>query len=856
MCPHLYKRITEFRTDTGRFAGLPSTSARSAFDAGGHDKRCRLRHVRCYTRAMTRPMRAVASLALGILAANAAAAATCRIGYASPRSYDRGLALRIGVQTGDFDGDGRTDIASLHRYGVNDGNPDRAGTILLNRGSGAFEQLPLIAPGDFSTILAGNLDNDGILDLVLGGSTPLTWLYGNGNGTFRIGGTAEVRNVTSIALGQFDGRNGIDIAVAQASPPALTILLADANGNYSTVATYPVDNAATAVATADFDGDGRADLVVADSKFVTPYFGNGDGTFTKGASLPTLATLSLTAHDMNRDGRPDIVVGGQKFVTVFVYAGSRQFLFSQQTSIGTDANTIAVTDVDHDANPDVVAVGNGDIAVLRGTQSGGFLPAATYAGGANPVAGAIGDFNGDGFNDVVVSNLASADISIIENLGNGDFDAMRKLEAGDRPVAFATGDVNLDHHLDLIVANQLSNDITIFPGNDAGGFGAPSFFSLGFGPKSVKVGDIDGDGNLDVAALSADGNTVGVLFGSQDGKFHDLTIIPFAQPLCCIELSDLNGDHRADLIYAESQRGVFGVLLSNIGSFGPPTTYLLPNGATALAVGDLDNDSNPDVVVGTPLDVYTFRGSPSGTLTPLGTLGIKDSNAIAIGFLDKDSFPDIVIGSTDVVALFGDLSGSYQSRAHLGVPADRVTAVAIADLDGDGVNDIAATLYRTPLSEHFVTTYLNRGFEFEAQPAVQTETIPSALVAADFTNDTIPDLVVGASAKALFARARCAPPAVTVGVPRFISPGQPFTIVANVVAGAARNATLSILVDGVLVPGTLINPQEPGIARATVTLGAGSHTITAIARFPEGEGASSNPLTVVLSSPRRRAVRK
>jgi FG-GAP-like repeat len=805
---------------------------------------------------MNRLMRVVASLSICLLASNGAFAAVCRVGYASPRSYDRGLALRIAVQTGDFDGDGRVDIASLHRYGVNEGNPDRAGTILLNRGNGAFEQLPLIAPGDFSTIQVGNLDNDGILDLVLGGSSSLTWLYGNGNGTFRVGGTAEVRNVTSIALGQFDGRNGIDIAVAQASPPALTILLADANGNYSTFATYPLDNAATAVATADFDGDGRADLVVADQKFVTPFFGNGDGTFTKGSPLPTLATLSLATHDMDRDGRPDIVVGGQKFVTVFVYAGSRQFLLSRVTSIGTDANTIAVTDVDHDANPDVVVVGNGDIAVLRGAPGGGFLPAATYAGGANPVAGAMGDFNGDGFNDVVVSNLASADISILQNLGNGDFDAMRKLDAGDRPVAFATGDVNHDQHPDLIVGNQLSNDITVFRSNDAGGFDPPEFYSLTFGPKSIKLGDVDGDGNLDIAALSADGSTVGVLFGSPAGKFHDLITIPFAQSLCCIELSDLNGDHRDDLIYAEDQRGVFGVLLSNIGSFGPPTTYLLPNGATALASGDLDNDSNRDVIVATALDVFTFRGSPSGALTPYTTLGIKDTNAIAVGALNKDSFPDLVIGSTEVIALFGDPSGTFQSRVHLGVPADKVTAVAIADLDGDGVNDIAATLYRIPLSEHFVTTYLQHGFQFEAQPAVQTEAVPSALAVADLTNDKIPDLVVGASGKGLFARARCAPPAVTVGVPRFISPGQPFTIVANVVAGAARNATLTILVDGVLTPGTQVNPLEPGIARATVTLGAGTHTITAVATFPEGEGASSDPLKVVISNPRRRAVRK
>ena len=77
---------------------------------------------------MNASMRIVASLSLFALAATTAGAATpCTVNFASPRSYDRGLALRIGVEVADFDGDGLPDIASLHRYG-NDGTPNRTGT--------------------------------------------------------------------------------------------------------------------------------------------------------------------------------------------------------------------------------------------------------------------------------------------------------------------------------------------------------------------------------------------------------------------------------------------------------------------------------------------------------------------------------------------------------------------------------------------------------------------------------------------------------------------------------------------------------------------------------------------------------
>lgn len=806
---------------------------------------------------MKRWMRAVASLSfLTLTMPGAAAPPACRIGYTSPRSYDRGIALRVAVATGDFDGDGLIDIVSLHRF-VNEGIPNGTGTILLNRGHLAFEQKPLIAAGDFGTVAVRDLNNDGRLDLVLGGSASVAILYGNGDGTFRSGGTAEVHNVTAIAIGQFDGVNGLDIAAAQSSPASLAILLANPDGTYSNTSTVVLAKPPSAVASADFDGDGRADLVTADAQTITPMYGDGSGSFSPGPGLTSLVTLSLATGDLNRDGHPDIIAGGRQVVTTFTYSGSRQFALSHLHPTPQDAATVTLTDVDRDPFPDIVIAGTGDISVLRGAAGGTFLAPVTYVGGANAIGGAAGDFDADGFIDVVVANNSSTDISILRNLGGGVLDAMRKLEAGSHPV-FVAPDVNADGVRDLVVANQDSADVLVFINGDSG-FSGPAAYGLGFAARSLKTGDIDGDGNPDVVALSVDGLTVGVLFGSPTGVFHNFTTLSFSHPLCCIELADMNLDSRADLVYAEEQ-GTLGVQLSAGFTFGAAATYPLPSPVTAIAVGDLDNDLLPDVAAATLQEVRTFNGAPFGTLTPRATIDVQDTHALAIARIDSDSFPDIVAGTTDLTILYGNSTQTYVSRGHFGLPSDGITSISIADLDTDGRVDVAATLTRTKTSEHFAVVYMNRGFGLEPQPAIQTETAPMAILAANVTrDDNLPDLIISAADKVLIASSRCAPPSVTAGIasPRAPQPGQPITFVANATAGAGRDATFSFVIDGFVVPGTTTSILEPGVARVTVALPAGVHTVYATVRYPESDGVPSDVVTFTVGGQpgRRRIVR-
>jgi len=797
-------------------------------------------------------MRAVASLSFFTLAVfSSAAPSPCGVGFASPRSYDRGIALRVAVEVADFDGDGSPDIASLHRFG-DDGTPNRTGTILLNRGHLGFDPQPLIAAGDFGTIRAGIVNNDGIPDLVLGGSSSLTILYGNGDGSFRAGTTVDVHNVTSIALGQFDGRNGVDIAVAQSNPGSLTILLANGNGTFSVGATYGLNDAGVGVATADFDADGKTDIVIADKSFVTPYFGNGDGTFVKGTSVSNVSPVSVTTGDIDRDGKPDILIGGGSGVVVYSNAGGRAFRLNGIHGLNGAAKSIVMTDVDHDAFPDVVVAGTGDVAIFRGTAGGGLLPPVVYAGGADAEYSAVGDFDRDGLNDVVVSNINSADISILLNTGGGKLDAMRVIEGGTGASALASTDVDADGHPDLIVAYQTSREVTVFKGTASGELQTPAGLQLGISPRVIRLGDIDGDAHTDIALLSEDASTITFLLGNFGGTFSQSNTLTF-QTLSDFTLADLNGDGKDDLIYADTIGKVFVRFATGGGNFGSATAYDLPEAPVSLAVDDFNLDGHKDLAVATSARVFIFYGAPdgSGAVGLFATVDVPDIAVLRTGFIDGDVFPDLVGVGKNATVIYNDHGISYSSIVTLTLPAVHGTAVAIADFNGDEANDIAVTNFDAATLQHFVSIYQNRkdgSGGFDVLPAVQTELEPKALLATDFNGDGVPDLTIAAAGKVFMARAHCATPAVTLALPRSVAPGQPITLTANGVAGAVRDATYTFFVDGKVAAATPRNPLQPGLARATVTLPAGTHTVSVLIQYAEGGFSSSETLTLVVGA--------
>jgi murein DD-endopeptidase MepM/ murein hydrolase activator NlpD len=220
-----------------------------------------------------------------------------------------------GIAVGDFNGDGKLDLALTVDYNV---------TILLGNGNGTFAPAgsPIGVAG--CGIAVGDFNGDGKLDLAVpdwDNSNELIFL-GNGDGTFTSGLSTPSSwgHVTSVAVGDFNGDGKLDLAAAGYSIAAggVTILLGNGDGTFTqTNTSNPTGYFPYSLVLADFNGDGKLDLAVAnqDSATATILLGNGDGTFGPGLSSGGLSDsgVSLAAGDFNGDGRPDLVIVDDEF---------------------------------------------------------------------------------------------------------------------------------------------------------------------------------------------------------------------------------------------------------------------------------------------------------------------------------------------------------------------------------------------------------------------------------------------------------------------------------------------------------------------------------------------------------------
>jgi Bacterial Ig-like domain (group 3)/FG-GAP-like repeat len=356
---------------------------------------------------------------------------------------------------GDFNNDGKLDMAVA--VGVQTPGANTV-SVLLGNGDGTFQAENSYAPANFfaAWILAGDFNHDGNLDLavVISGDSTLgdgtgtvNILLGNGDGTFQPQQTYIVGNrPDSIAMADFNGDGILDLAVLNSTDDNVTVLLGVGDGTFQleqscttvpalqgvrsegspttcVTATFPVGADAAQIATADFNGDGFADLVVTNSgnNTVSVLLGVGDGTF-------------------------------QSQVT---YA------------VGHEVHGIAVADFNGDGIPDLAVTNeqDGTVGVLLGIGDGTFQqPQVTYTTGPVPMGISVGDFKGNGNADLAVSNFESNSVSVFLNKGDGTgtFQPQAVFPGGGIPLQLVAGDLNGDGLSDLAVVNAKQFTDSIF----------------------------------------------------------------------------------------------------------------------------------------------------------------------------------------------------------------------------------------------------------------------------------------------------------------------------------------------------------------------------------------------------------
>ncbi|MBB5059108.1 uncharacterized protein (DUF2141 family) [Granulicella aggregans] len=770
-------------------------------------------------------------------------------------------------------------------------------------------QQPIPATNQPYGIVAADLNGDGNPDLVVVGwigststapsQSAVTILLGKADGTFTVGATYVLATgilSDSAVIDDFDGDGKLDIVIPVGGVNPyfagnLTFLPGKGDGTFGTAKTIALSGVEDGLISADFNGDGKKDLV---GNGGVVFLGKGDGTFT---ALPRLTAFDilnatsnegtqLAAGDFNKDGKLDFAAGTGNSISIFLGNGDGTFTLGNTYASIENHGHVMATDLDGDGVLDIYS-GNAQAGIFSGDD---FTPDQGYAlmgnGGAT-FAGApevpyanflkLQDLNGDGKLDFIgitpdTSNVYNSTYATYYGNGDGTFRQAAPALSGSSFTyqgtqyqviaqdSFTTGDINGDGHPDLIYLPQQyinqnptrSGFVTAIANAD-GSFQTPQFFPA---PAFGTDGAFEG-----LPVLSGlQGLT------NQAGKFEIL--YGFAESYLPAGAS------------AVTYVAGYATQVSNgDGTFASPALTVLTTSSTTpdqplppsapINVADLNGDKIPDMVlynyaiytnvngtptITTPSSLQVMLGKADGTFaaaTNISLIANPTPNPIAVGDINGDGIPDIITegetfsGSNITYMLgvgLGKGDGTFQALTPVqlgGFVQDE--SFAIGDFDNDGVVDLAMV---GDVSGIFPGngdgTFKSNPSGYESGGVLPTLTIElqggtfTIAGAYDVNGDGKTDLVAG-NTIFLQTGATTTPPTLNssstalMGSASSITVGQTLTLNAVVTpASGAGTPTGSVTFnDGPASLSSAMLDTSGKAALSTAILAVGSHSITA-----------------------------
>jgi hypothetical protein len=612
---------------------------------------------------------------------------------------------------------------------------------------------------------AGDFDDDGRLDLAtINTDGSIAVLIGNGNGTFQQGDTYDedaLRDATyglgRIAAADLNHDGVLDLVALDRELSVVKVLFGRGNGRFDTPISFVVGEQPVAVAIADWDRDGSLDLAYADSKGVRILWNHGDGTFAPASDafdFPEDASDSveaLGAGDFDEDGELDIALATVHGVSVLRGDGAHGFVPTSPTAVISTSGSLAVGDFNHDQHLDVLTMeecargASPTISVLLGAGDASLATPVPYGTSPCLTTSAFADVNRDGNLDIVADPALAV-------LGNhtGGFDAWAMATAGTGGSVLALGDWNGDGQLD---SAGLSDDLIVIRlGHGDGSFGGvpvlPGFSNV----SALALGDLNDDGTLDVAAIAkiwnADNTTsvsLALSFGRGDGTFDVVT--SQAAPsgaFPTVHSADLNHDGQTDLVTTGDESSSIRVLMGiGGGNFAAPHEVGVAGPVWAASIADLNGDGLLDVVSAaqSPWSLSLLFGVGDGSFTQHADLPLDHNpSRFAPGDVNGDGITDLVVGGYNdavVSVLLGEGGGGFAAPEDY--PIEQYSAaIALGDLNGDGAVDIVSANYYSMsiLYGHGDATFLaSNDYALSVQD----------LALADFNADGHLDIVLGGS---------------------------------------------------------------------------------------------------------------
>ncbi|TXI14950.1 MAG: hypothetical protein E6Q66_05415, partial [Pedobacter sp.] len=758
------------------------------------------------------------------------------------------LGQPVGIVAADFDGDGRTDLISSD---TDTGGNTTVSAFLNNSISGTFSFSPrqnfTVGTKPYHMAVC-DLDNDGKVDLVAANYTSGT--VSVLHNTSALGGINFATAFTltgfssprGLAIGDLDGDGNPDLAVGSSTLVSFYRNTNTVTGTISFTTTPLLTlgaNASNSLFMGDVDGDGKVDVAAINNGLNTlSVYRNtstGIGSFSFAAKVYTggISPCGVVLGDVNADAMSDMIVSN--------YSGSfslfRNTLFvppvitSFNPTSGSISTSVTITgqNFNSTANQNAVFFGATQAAVTGATSTS---LTVTVPYGAN-------------YQYISVTNLAynttgySATPFVVTFPSNGVTDFVTDpVLSSSGALGVALGDLNGDGKPDLVLANYV-NPATISVYLNTSSVGGILTFavstSLGVGNLNagyLTVGDLDGDGRLDIVvstngAGEQGGGIIAALrnqtsTGSMSLSFSSaqiLAITPTAQNPRRVVIADLDSDGRPDITFSNWVNTGFGsnarqiTILRNMSvsgtiSFGGGQNIIVGSGAPFwIAVGDLNKDNKPDLVVDNDGDagLYILQnistvGSISFSITATLSGSSSGQEEIVLGDFDGDSNLDIAVtnNSSNLISFFRNtfsVTGtiSFPSTASITFTSGGGPfGVSLGDVDGDGKLDLAVVN-----SSSNTLSVLKNGstgigsFSFSNRINYTTGSTPKYLVVGDMNADGKPDIATennGSGTISLFRNiATVAPPVITSFAPKSGSISTSVTITGQNFNSIAAN---------------------------------------------------------------------